>query len=194
MKKYLLIGLVLFFPYFASAEVPSGVLGFLDGKFYDENQTLKYICFMDNNCYDMDQKLAFTKGSVAGTTTPVITETLSLIPPTPSANDSLPSDVGTVECSFAYLPSMEIQLKCINSYGFTEAQILSVYGYIPASTYSIGSYRTVFSNGFFGSVPVDQICKARETCIYNLKFDGGATNLTSYTFKPMGEPTEKKSF
>ncbi len=60
--KYILIALLLF-PFFASAEVPSGVFGFMDNKFYDADQSLKYMCFGDGNCYDMEQKFAFSRNS-----------------------------------------------------------------------------------------------------------------------------------
>jgi len=67
--KYILIALLLF-PFFASAEVPSGVFGFMDNKFYDADQSLKYMCFGDGNCYDMEQKFAF-KREVKGTATDI---------------------------------------------------------------------------------------------------------------------------
>lgn len=99
MKK-LLVFLVVFFPLFAQAQVPSGVFGFADGKYYDESQSLKYMCFGDGNCYDMNQKLAFSRG-VKGVATiePVKTYTLLDIPNQwfPRATDDSPvSDINII--------------------------------------------------------------------------------------------------
>lgn len=33
------------------------VYGFLDGNFYDSNQSLKYICFLDGACLGSDNKV-----------------------------------------------------------------------------------------------------------------------------------------
>ena len=49
----------------AKAEVPSGVFGFMDGKYYDMSSILKYFCLMDNNCYDLQGNLAFKRTPVA---------------------------------------------------------------------------------------------------------------------------------
>lgn len=69
MKKGLIIVSFLLLSFnFAKAEAPAGVLGFMDGKFYDAAQALKYICFLDNNCYDMKQTFAF-KREVQGVAT-----------------------------------------------------------------------------------------------------------------------------
>ncbi len=73
-----LVVLGLFIAPFVHAEAPSGAFGFLDGKYYDESQSLKYICFQDNNCYDMNQKFAF-KREVAGVTTEPVKATTSPI-------------------------------------------------------------------------------------------------------------------
>lgn len=62
MKKLIILALLIF-PFFASAEVPSGVFGFMDNKFYDADQSLKFMCFGDGNCYDMEQKFAFSRNS-----------------------------------------------------------------------------------------------------------------------------------
>lgn len=37
------------------------LFGFEDGKFYDINQNLKYFCFLDNNCYDLNGKFGFKR-------------------------------------------------------------------------------------------------------------------------------------
>lgn len=67
MIKYLaivLLGFMSFIPV-AQAEVPSGVLGFMDGKFYDSDSNLKYLCFMDGQCYDLNGTLAFSRTPTA---------------------------------------------------------------------------------------------------------------------------------
>lgn len=71
MKKAILLAFLIFFPSFALAEVPSGVMGFMDGKLYNTStNALAYICFMDGNCYDKDMKFAFNRGAVAGVAIP----------------------------------------------------------------------------------------------------------------------------
>ena len=59
MKKYLIVLGLLLAPFLTKAETT--VYGFMDGKFYDSSQSLKYICFLDNQCYDLNQKFAFKK-------------------------------------------------------------------------------------------------------------------------------------
>lgn len=53
--KYLLIGLLLF-PFIAKADL----FGFQNGSYYDQNENLKYICFLDNSCIDSSNQV-FTK-------------------------------------------------------------------------------------------------------------------------------------
>jgi hypothetical protein len=58
MKKYVLGILVAFALLSAPARAAEPIFGFLDGKFYDSTATLRYQCFMDGNCYDLDGKPA----------------------------------------------------------------------------------------------------------------------------------------
>lgn len=58
MKKYILLSLLMFSMLFAPKVHAADVYGFMDGKFYDVNAVLKYQCFMDGNCYDLDMKPA----------------------------------------------------------------------------------------------------------------------------------------
>lgn len=86
MKKILIVALFLF-PFFARAEVPSGTFGFMDGKFYDQTQSLKYLCFLDNNCYDLNGKFAFSREPVGSAPTLAAQPSLQGVPviqPTPS--------------------------------------------------------------------------------------------------------------
>lgn len=70
MRKLLLaILLAVLIPFPAKAEVPSGVFGFMDGKFYDSTSTLKYLCFMDGKCYDLNGVFSFERTPVASTPT-----------------------------------------------------------------------------------------------------------------------------
>lgn len=114
MKK-LLVFLVVLFPLFAQAQVPSGVFGFADGKYYDESQSLKYMCFGDGNCYDMNQKLAFSR-EVKGVATiePVKTYTLLDIPNQwfPRAVDD--SSVSEINIICKNHISDLIEVKCSN--------------------------------------------------------------------------------
>jgi len=111
MKKYLLIALLLF-PFFAKAEVPSGVFGFMDNKFYDIDQSLKFMCFGDGNCYDMEQKFAF-KREVKGVST-VKTYTLLDIPNQwfPRATDDSPNPEINIVCKNILGDLVEI--RCTN--------------------------------------------------------------------------------
>lgn len=85
MKK-LLIALLLF-PFPAFAEVPQGVMGFMDGKLYNtSDSSLAYICFMDGNCYDKEMKFAFNRGVVAGAITPT---------PAPTPTGFVPALIGS---------------------------------------------------------------------------------------------------
>lgn len=63
MKKLyvLLVVLGLFIAPLASANL----YGFMDGKLYDVNGTLKYICFLDGNCLGDDEKI-YTREQVLG--------------------------------------------------------------------------------------------------------------------------------
>lgn len=70
MRKYLLGILVVFAIFAPSTKAAETVFGFLDGKFYDSTATLRYQCFMDGNCYDLEGKPAPFK------MTPVIQPTL----------------------------------------------------------------------------------------------------------------------
>lgn len=225
MKK-LLIALLLFpFPVFA--EVPSGVLGFGDGKFYDENQSLKYLCFTDNNCYDLNQHFAFKRGSIAGVSLlspeqqaaenlkkleesylaqqekkrianlPIQKPDVPVAPAEPVVQEPpMAKDVGEIKCSYNYPGEYNVTLTCINSYDFTEGEIVRLYGSIPASDFSLGSYKTTFANKFIGPLPIGKLCEAKQTCIYSLYFDNTSENayFSSYYIKLPGEPLEKKAF
>lgn len=63
----------------AKAEVPRGVFGFADGKYYDESQSLKYMCFGDGNCYDMNQKFAFKREVQGANTIAPVAKTYTLL-------------------------------------------------------------------------------------------------------------------
>ena len=52
MKKYLVLGLLVFIPFLAKAD--TSVFGFMNGNFYDVNGSPLAICFMDNNCLKSD--------------------------------------------------------------------------------------------------------------------------------------------
>lgn len=61
MRKLLfasLLGVLALLPLRVQAET---LFGFQDGKYYDENQTLRYMCFLDNNCYDLEGKFGFKR-------------------------------------------------------------------------------------------------------------------------------------
>jgi len=61
MKKYILVFILVFMPFFASAEVPANTFFFMDGKGYDLSGTQSYFCFNDSNCYDLQGVFAFVK-------------------------------------------------------------------------------------------------------------------------------------
>lgn len=119
MKKYLLLGLLVFLPLVSRAEVPSGVFGFQDGKYYDQAQSLKYICFLDGNCYDMNQKFAFQQtvkeASIIATASTTKYTLLDVPAGYPRALDDsqLSSDFYSVTCLNVNQDSMVI-LRCIN--------------------------------------------------------------------------------
>jgi len=229
MRKYLLASLLILFPFQALAEVPSGIMGFLDGKLYNtSDSSLAYICFLDGNCYDKEMKLAFNRGAVAGVSIstpeqqaaenlkkqqeaylaeqekkrianlPIQKPDVPVIPVEPTIQEpAMAKDVGEIKCSYTFENNyQEVKLSCVNSYDFTEGEVVRVYGYIPASTYRIGDYQNIFANSFIGSVPINKLCKARQLCIYTLKFDGATSgaDLSSYYIKLPGEPLEKKTF
>lgn len=56
---------MLFLPSFAFAEVPQGVMGFMDGKLYTQQGFSSgipdYICFMDSNCYNKEMQWVFMR-------------------------------------------------------------------------------------------------------------------------------------
>jgi hypothetical protein len=59
MKRYLYILLALpLLVVFSPLAHATDVFGFQDGKFYDVNSVLKYICFLDGNCYDLEMRPA----------------------------------------------------------------------------------------------------------------------------------------
>lgn len=88
MKKLLLVtllGVLALLPFQAKAET---LFGFMDGKYYDESQTLKYMCFLDNNCYDLNGQFGFKREVPAGVPiTPIAQDPISFTPipfvPTP---------------------------------------------------------------------------------------------------------------
>ncbi len=108
MRKLLftaiLASLVLYTP-LVKAEVPTGVFGFMDGKYYDQAQALKYLCFMDGNCYDLNTKFAFVRPQQTSIQTKPIITNYNLLT-TPNAGlphtlrgDSWPSDKDKILCS-----------------------------------------------------------------------------------------------
>lgn len=147
MKKYLIIAFLLVVPSFSYAEVPSGVMGFMDGKLYNTStNSLAYICFMDGNCYDKEMKFAFNRGSVAGTSTPTPTPsdyTLLTIPnqwfPRTLDEKPLPTSANTVQC-FAYTNS-SVELKCSN--GSTNQVTVKSILYNSIQTRFEGDYKSV---------------------------------------------------
>lgn len=56
MKKLLAI-FILFFPFTSHAMV----YGFMNGKYYDEQYKLKYFCFLDKKCYNINGELVPTE-------------------------------------------------------------------------------------------------------------------------------------
>lgn len=68
--KYL-IGLLIFIPWLASAEVPADTFFFMDNKGYDLAGQQKYFCLMDNNCYTISGEFAFNRKSKVEVITPV---------------------------------------------------------------------------------------------------------------------------
>lgn len=65
LLAFLSFGLIFYTP--VKAEVPSGIMGFQDGKYYDKSGNFKCLKFMDGSCYDMNQKLVFKEEA----TTPI---------------------------------------------------------------------------------------------------------------------------
>jgi hypothetical protein len=61
MKKYLIISVLLFAPFFAKAEVPSDVLLLDNGSGYNINGEQTAQCLMNNYCYDMQGVFAFIR-------------------------------------------------------------------------------------------------------------------------------------
>lgn len=60
MKK-LIIGLLLFAPFFAKAEVPANTFFFGDGKGYNVDGNQMYYCFGDGSCYSIEGTFAFVR-------------------------------------------------------------------------------------------------------------------------------------
>lgn len=81
MKKYLLIGLLVFLPFFAKAETQ--VFGFMNGQFYDIKGTLKYACLMDGSCYEYETEKMTTLAKILGLS--------ATIPQTIVVSDGLPT-------------------------------------------------------------------------------------------------------
>ena len=61
MKKYLLFSFLIFTPFYANANVPTNTFFFADGKGYNIEGKQTHFCFLDGNCYDLNQKFAFSK-------------------------------------------------------------------------------------------------------------------------------------
>lgn len=68
------------------------IFGFMDGKFYDESQSLKYVCFMDGNCYDLEGTFV-TKRTIPTTSNvnipmsvPTIADPVKVIPTSVEVN------------------------------------------------------------------------------------------------------------
>ena len=115
MKK--LIAFLLVIPSFAFAQVPTGIMGFMDGKLYNTStNSLAYICFLDGNCYNKEMEFAFNRGIVAGakTETPVYT-LLTITGGYPRALDDsqLSSEFTSVSCHNVTENSL-ITLRCVN--------------------------------------------------------------------------------
>lgn len=81
MKKYLLIGLLIFVPFLTKADTT--VFGFMNGNFYDVNGSLKYACLEDGNCYNYETKAMTTLSQILGlsTSTP---QTITVVTGSPS--------------------------------------------------------------------------------------------------------------
>lgn len=123
MKKYLIIAGLLLTPYFTFAQVPDGVMGFMDGKLYNTStNALAYICFMDGNCYDKDMKFAFSRGEVAGVSTVSPTPTPT---PTPTITPIPTPTTGKLDCTFSIYTTFintnhtQYLFKCSNTYSGT---------------------------------------------------------------------------
>ncbi len=74
MKFLITFLLVLIFAPVAHAET---LYGFMDGKYYDQNSTLKVLCFLDNNCYDTYGNFAFKRITLNPTPMPDISTGIS---------------------------------------------------------------------------------------------------------------------
>ena len=84
MKKYIFLAILALFPLSSKAET---LMGFLDGSLYNNAGVLKYICFMDGNCLDKDNKVA-TRASLGLPPTPqVLGATTNPEPPKPQIRD-----------------------------------------------------------------------------------------------------------
>lgn len=188
MKKYLIVLALLVAPFVSKAETPAGVLGFMDGKYYDESQSLKYICFLDSQCYDLNQKFAF-KREVAGvsTTTPITTVqsgfTLFNVP-----NQWFPREVND-----AYITGSIINVLCYSS--ATEDFITTIRcqnrSNLPANVKQIlfnitvkdfGDYRTI-NDSLQLSLREDLILPFYSDSI-NTKFPYKTSAKIIYTYNP----------
>lgn len=84
MKKYIFFAILALFPLSTKAET---LMGFLDGSLYNNAGVLKYICFMDGNCLDKDNKVA-TRSSLGLPAVPqVLGATTNSEPTTPRTRD-----------------------------------------------------------------------------------------------------------
>lgn len=65
MKKYFILLVLSLIPSVSRAEIPNGIMGFMDGKLYTQEGFTTgipdYICFMDNNCYNKKLQWVFKR-------------------------------------------------------------------------------------------------------------------------------------
>jgi hypothetical protein len=133
MKKYIVVSVLVFMPFLAHAEVPT-LFGFLDGSVYGIDGQQKYLCFLNGECIDKNDKV-YTRdqlfagspvAKVAGTSTPpsvvvtppVKTYTLNTIPNQwfPRSTDDMPiaDDSHTVRCNTSTSSDSMITIQCTN--------------------------------------------------------------------------------
>lgn len=122
----LVVSLVI--PVTAKAEVPSGVFGFMDGKFYDSSSTLKYLCFLDNNCYDLQGKFSFTR-----------TAPPTNAPTTPNYEQSFTAEIVNVVRRSQTRAKIKVAIKLQDGRMLTN-QTIKVDNYGSFQTDDIGSF------------------------------------------------------
>lgn len=56
MKKFVYAASLILLSILPVATKAETIFGFMDGKYYDQNQALKYFCFLDKSCFDISGK------------------------------------------------------------------------------------------------------------------------------------------